>query len=242
MPQAEPKIKRIVSTNFFYTDNPLQSARINGVQATPPFLISSGGVSHPVNATNFVGEWDVMILGDGANSGLGDIGQLTEPVEVLWLYHRGETWNQWENLKKCFGSIVKFQPISFQHTPGLGGGYDRYLNKVAALWESCGEYDAKLAELDCVLRSEQVESDIVDFLWLLAVKISDSNGDEQINELYKKKRKVVKEWAEASGLTLGILLDAVSNSTDKRDAYTKLKNALKNSLAERDPVREVSPA
>lgn len=212
------KIKRIVSTNFHDAkDNPLRSA----TPVTPPFLVREGGILHPVDAGNFAGDWDVMVLNDGVNLGLpGKFDSLNNVAEVLWLYHRGAALGQLKEINDYFGNNVL--SISFQHTPD---DYNRYLYKVEALWKPGGEYGAKLAELDRALRMEQVESDIVDVLWLLALygKVGDKFPD-------------VEDWATTDNRisNFTVLVNGVTkavNDEEKRAAYTNLKNALRQGLA-----------
>lgn len=239
------KIKRIVSTNFCAEGNPLQSAMFNDNPVIPPFLVMNGAILYPVTAENLSGDWDVMVLNDGENLGLADnVALLSGVTEVLWLYHRIVAEVQREKLKGYFEKNIEFQPISFQHTPEY---YDRYLYKVAALWKPGGEYGAKLAELDCALRAEQTESDIIDSLWLLAVQLLGTNDDE-LNNMVEEKLAVVEKWALTDNRCPSFtkLVGAVSsadNDDKKRVAYTKLKNALGNSLAGRDSVQDaISPA
>jgi hypothetical protein len=241
-------IKRIVSTNFTAERNPLKSAIFNGNPVIPPFLVKNGGILQPVTIDNWSGDWDVMVLNDGENLGLSNVGQLSEVTEVLWLYHRVVAKGQLNKLNHLFNKC-HVQQISFQHTSEY---YDLYLNKVEALWKpGGGEYGAKLAELDCALRAEQAESDIVDFLWLLAVQLHspiDTNLDD-LDDIVEKKLAVVEQWALtddhcSSFTTLVRAVSSADNDDDnKRAAYSKLKNALGNSLAGRDPVRDaMSPA
>lgn len=232
MPQADPKVKRIVSTNFGADDNPLQSAKCAGQPCEPPFLVMAGGEVQKVTSEGFAGNWDLLILYDRPILGLGKFPTIPGPIEVLWLHHKVVALKQKEALEAYFDKGVVFEKIPFQHGPD---GYARYLSKVAALWADGGTYGTKLAELDIALRTEKIESTIVDFLWLLSAITSGIGANEELTKIFREKLSEVRKWAATGQRCPDFknLEDAMNKATveNRPVAYRNLKIALKNSLA-----------
>lgn len=224
MPQANLEIKRIISTDLNRSDNPLKSANIS----TLPFLVMRGGGLQPVNATSVAADWDVMILCDGENPGFDALNKPNGVTEVLWLHHNWNvTLKQELALRSYFGE-AQFKLVPFSHVPN---DYNRYLVKVAALWEKMSEdYIKNLTELDRALRSEQMESDICDFLWLWAAYRDAPK--EPLNLLLRKsfidKRSEVAKYVKMAGKDkVGIETASSSSSVEE---YTQTKNFLKSML------------
>lgn len=228
MPQAKSEIKRIVSTHFpFDKRNPLQSAML----VTPPFLVMRSGVLKPVDAQSFGGEWDVMILSDSEVPDLDDkeLEKLSGVIEVLWLHHNWNVTLQQEKYLRGYFDKAEFKRIPFSHGHN---DYKRYLEKVAALWgENGNNYLENLTELDRALRSENMESDICDFLWLWAAyrdaKVKELDTLEPLKSAFNNKRDKVIDHVNMLGADITIY-KVGANSTN--DEYTAIKNTLEKLL------------
>lgn len=227
MPQAKSEIKRIVSTHFpLDKRNPLQSAKMD----TAPFLVMRNGTFQLVDAQNFGGEWDVMILSDSEAPGLDKkLEKLSGVIEVLWLHHNWNVTLQQEECLRGYFDKAEFKRIPFSHGPN---DYKRYLEKVAALWDkNSNNYLENLTELDRALRSEEMESDICDFLWLWAAyRDAKENGLDTLEPLksaFINKRDKVVDHVTMLGADINVY-GVGANSTNCE--YATIKNTLKKLL------------
>ena len=222
MPPAE-QTKRIVSTDPRASGNPLSWS---GCRA---YLVGPAGQS-PLTADAFQKKWDVMIIGDLADDAPVDLTPLCDVNEVLWLRHdQAATKRQEPSLRQLFCKARSFVEVKFHHT---ADDYSRYLQKVGALRTAGQGYAERLNDLDFALRAENMESEAVELLWLLAAYIDSRDSAvlhatrEKYSELSASAR--LKEQAPALIEAWEAVTNAIDQGIDIVAPFHGLKRTLKH--------------
>ena len=243
MPQNEPRVIRVVSTNINAKGNPIKPC-IDQRGISLPFLIGQDGPV-PVGQDDkrdeafrvaFRGQWDVMIIQDQQYTGLPDnLEGIVEATDLLWLVHADEnTLTQESDLKKIFGRagldpiLIPFHHDNYHH--------GRYLELVVDLCSTSRDYAENLRRLDVELRAEWLEAEVCAILWLLACDFA-QNNDQAYQSAVSKAKELKRSLDAESATDIEEALEdwdtALESGEGQRTAYAKLKNTFAECLERR---------
>ena len=234
-----PLRKRIITTNFYASGNPLQSGKFDdGSNLQPPFLIKKEGVCvglDPVNLYEAWESWDFLVFHDAAlvESAYKEYFEacsIEEKPEVIWLRHAGENIEngQIEILKRLLGDIDDFAVSQeFSHTDT---GYRDYLNYFKDLWKGELSYGECIACFDRVLMKNKFRQLCSEFLWFWAATIEipqDSDNDREVRiEFSKRKRQLIARIEENSNSQRLVELLNEHCQWNSAESYREIKHAL----------------